>query len=289
MSVLQQIACAAIESLGGGGGIYKFFDRQIELMPDHERTVLANKLSTVMPELTEKFQKIQKYETWFQSLLVEDRWYSKIRKDVFWQSCRIGINDTNVTLERLGRNLHQVLDKFVPGWKVASIYEGDDLSVPNVEYYMLGELDDARARFLGIYPNATWLEVDEEVLAKRREAEAEVAKAEAAKEADYRRWAETLPEVLPWYAETGKAAVTAEHLLDKLKSGSHGIDKDAVDRARAEVHRTRAADDVIRQAAMARQEVQKKRLEDGLPMYGPDEGPERLVARSDLEDNLGST
>lgn len=290
MSILHKIVIAGVDCLAaGGGGSPEFYKRQIAIMSDLDRATFANLLKTEMPELTDKFQKIQKYEAWFQTMLVEHRWYSKIRKDEFWQLCRVGVNDSNVTPRRLERNLRYVLDKFVPDWELDSVYEGDDLSVPNVEYYMLGELDDARATFLGHYPNATWPAVDEEVLAKRRAAEAEVAKVKAEEDADFKRMMETFPEVRPWSAETGKAVGVAERRLAELKSGRHKIDDDAVANARAEVHRAQAADEVIRKAQRARQQVQMKRLEEGLPMYGPDEGPERLDAEDNLGSNLGST
>ncbi len=170
MNTLQKIACAAIESLGGGGGIHKFFDRQIEVMPDYERSLLANKLCAVMPELTDKFQKIGRYEAWWLTRLSEHFWYSKIQTDVLLQSCRDGINDSNVTIPKLIRNLENVLNKCAPGWKVVSKWEDDDDA--NVEYYMLGELADRRVTFLSLYPNATWLEVDEEELDRREATEA---------------------------------------------------------------------------------------------------------------------
>lgn len=171
MNVLQKIGCAAFESLGGGGGIAKFFDRQIDVMPDYERAMLANKLCAVMPELTAKFQKIGRYEAWFQSLLVEHLWYRKIRGDKLWALCKVGINDSNVTHERLLRNLHNVLDTYVPGWEIVSLYEPDDDSRKKAEYYMLGELAAACATFLSHYPNATFPDLDEEMLVERREAD----------------------------------------------------------------------------------------------------------------------
>ncbi len=174
MNTLQKIACAAIESLGGGGGIHKFFDLQIELMPDYERSLLANKLCAVMPELTSKFQKMGRYEAWWLTRLSEHNWYQKIQTGVLLQACRDGVNDSNVTHQKLVRNLHNVLNKCVPGWEEVSKWEadGDGSTGKDVEYYMLGELADRRVTFLGLYPNATWPEVDDEELDRREATEA---------------------------------------------------------------------------------------------------------------------
>ncbi len=194
-----------------------------------------------------------------------------------WKSCRVGINDSNVTPSRLERNLHYVLDKCVPGWKLVSIFEGDDLSVPNVEYYMLGELDDARDKFLSLYPNATWPEVDEEALAERKAAEAEVAKVKAEEAAHTKRLIETFDEVRYWAKESYAAMRLAEKSLEGAKRG--GVlkqDDTKVREAQRAYNQAKAEDDQCRSKADARQRVQVQRLADGLPVYGPDEGPERL-------------
>ena len=273
MNLLQKIGCAALESLGGGGGISKFFDRQIELMPDYERTLLANKLCAVMPELTAKFQKIGRYEAWFQTLLVEHIWQSKIRRQDLWDMCRAGVNDSNVTVPKLERNLHNVLDRCVPGYELVTEWVDEE----KVEFYVLGELDDARAQFLSRYPNATWPEVDQDALAVRTAAEVEAAEVEAEKDAHYRRMLETFPEVKDWARESYTALCEAERSLEVAKRGGVMKWNDVkVREAEQELKLAQAEDDRCRAAQGARQRVQMQRLKDGLPVYGPDEGPERL-------------
>lgn len=279
MSILHKIIVAAADCLAqGGGGSTEFYKRQIEIMPDYDRAVFANLLKTEMPTLTAKFQKIGKYEAWWLTRLVEHLWHSKIRTSELLTLCRRGVNDSNVTLDRVKRNLHNVLDRCVPDYKIVSGYEGEE----KVQYYTLGELGAASDRFLSLYPNATFPEVDEDALAKRREAEAAEHEVELEERAEYKRWEAAFNETRYWAERPKHRLADAKRALEsaqvaeraKAPEGNQGNQgAPAIVEAQEEVKLAEHALGAAEAAKRPRQLAQIKRQEDGLPMYGPDEGP----------------
>lgn len=177
MNTLQKIVCAGVESMGGGGGVPKFFDRMIESLSDYQRSVLANKLSVEMPDLLEKFSKMGKPEAWWLSQLVEHRWKTEIPYSELLKQFKLGINDPGTLPGRPGRRLDAMLDRVCPGWTMENRFVSNDEK--KIEIYLLGDLDDRRRTFLGLYPNAKFLAVDEGAMAEIAEAESEAAEVEA--------------------------------------------------------------------------------------------------------------
>lgn len=283
MDVVQKIGCAAFESCNGGGGFPKFADRAIAIMPDWEKALFAKKLSVAMPALTEKFTKITKYEAWWLTLLVEHRWRARVSQRELKRLCLTGVADTNVTPDRLERNLHNLLETCAPGWELVATYIDDE----KVWFYQLGDLDVARENFLARHPNATWPEIDEDAMAARDASDALEQEAKAKKDAPDERLLKTWPEVKGWVDKARNVLREAESRLKLAeKANRGGPDNDpALVQAQENHAQAQAALKKAGAAQLARQRVQVKRLEDGLPMYGPDEGPELLGAAS----NLGTT
>ena len=124
-NTLQDIAHAAIDSMGGGGGLHKFFDRQLELLPDHDLNMLAGKLRVALPEYADKLHRPGQFERWFLSRLVEHLWYPKIDPHELAELCQNGINEPTITPNRLWRGLKSTLKKFVPNYVTDIEYEDD--------------------------------------------------------------------------------------------------------------------------------------------------------------------